>query len=99
MKARKDRSKVWGICQNCNNPAFIELHHIIPRCEGGAEGPTIPVCVNCHIAIHQLGDAFRRWGASGGQKTAEEHPETWRANLSKGPTARWGKKKSTIVES
>lgn len=59
----KRRAK--GVCQLCEKKApffdlqgipFLEVHHVIPLSEGGADKPynTVALCPNCHRKMHKL---------------------------------------------
>lgn len=72
------------LCEKCNRlPAKI-THHIIPRCEGGSDGPTMQVCFPCHVAIHQNRvpghNDWVTFGSRGGKTTAS-NPINWMRNL------------------
>lgn len=58
-------------CPFCGRPVESR-HHIVPRSQGGANGPTVTVCghdnvTGCHGRLHQhtlhldWNDAFRCW--------------------------------------
>lgn len=58
-------------CFFCNrriSKAQLNLHHVIPRSEGGTA--TAPAHKSCHIAHHSTQGHFRRWGAVGGRLAA-----------------------------
>ena len=38
--------------------AVQDLHHVIPQSRGGTEGPTVPLCPNCHAIIHSAAYAM-----------------------------------------
>ncbi|HHF2889589.1 TPA: HNH endonuclease [Vibrio diabolicus] len=67
--ARDAKVKAWvlrranGICECCNEPApfetdegkpFLEVHHIIPLIDGGADTieNCVGICPNCHRMLH-----------------------------------------------
>lgn len=60
------KEKLGCTCVNCGSTERIEYHHIVPLCMGGTNRLTniVPVCVNCHVAIHGEQEyrklAFRR---------------------------------------
>ena len=40
-------------CQLCGREVkYITVHHLIPREEGGSQGPTADLCQPCHTTIH-----------------------------------------------
>ena len=41
---------VCGLCER--EVGFTTLHHLVPREEGGAHGPTVPLCQPCHSTVH-----------------------------------------------
>lgn len=43
---------VCAICERETPPAFVEKHHLVPRCKKGEN--TIKVCVDCGNQIHEL---------------------------------------------
>ncbi|BBL94586.1 hypothetical protein TthHC11_21200 (plasmid) [Thermus thermophilus] len=66
--ARETLRRAGGICELCKRPApfsdingepFLEVHHIIPLSEGGADdvNNTAALCPNCHRAVHYSEDA------------------------------------------
>lgn len=59
------KRKAGGTCQLCDGPApftgrhgepYLEIHHIVPRTEGGADTieNTVALCPNCHRRMHEL---------------------------------------------
>lgn len=100
MSKYEHRSTQWGKCEKCGTDTYVEVHHVIPRSEGGEDGPTINVCMECHILIHSEAGQFKGWGWFGGKVTWARHADTSKQNLAKGPRARWDrhKQKSTIAE-
>lgn len=32
----------------------IQLHHVVLQATGGTDMPTVPLCSNCHTALHKL---------------------------------------------
>jgi 5-methylcytosine-specific restriction endonuclease McrA len=59
-----------GECAICGNPENLEIHHIIPRAEGGTNdiANLLPLCHECHCAIHKMKEIH-------GKKTYEERFE------------------------
>jgi len=60
-----------GICECCgkaapfhkkNNSPYLEVHHVIPLSENGADVPgnCVALCPNCHRAMHLADDAEQR---------------------------------------
>jgi hypothetical protein len=41
-----------GQCAACGAAGDVHEHHIVPRADGGAELPTVYLCVPCHAAVH-----------------------------------------------
>ena len=40
-------------CQLCGREVnYITIHHLIPKEEGGSNGPTAALCQPCHSTIH-----------------------------------------------
>lgn len=63
-KSTKSRLyKKLGGCQACNggsiggsrHAAVLEIHHFIPRSQGGEESieNAVLLCRDCHVAVHQ----------------------------------------------
>lgn len=44
----------FGECWLCSTKDSLEDHHIIPRCNGGENGPQVTLCGVCHAAIHKM---------------------------------------------
>lgn len=42
------------MCAVCNRLHAVQVHHIVPRSEGGTDKPSnaIPLCPNCHDEVH-----------------------------------------------
>jgi hypothetical protein len=42
------------MCAVCNRLHGVQVHHIVPRSEGGSDDPSngIPLCPNCHDEVH-----------------------------------------------
>ena len=38
--------------------AIKELHHIVPRAYGGAQGPLVSLCATCHSKVHLLANSL-----------------------------------------
>ena len=45
-------------CWNCGVKGSIHHHHVVPRHCGGTNGPTVPLCSNCHTLVHHVGEDF-----------------------------------------
>lgn len=63
------------ICELCGR-ASVEttIHHLIPKQYGGADGPTVQLCIACHKQIHAT---FTNEELAGFYNTIErlsEHP-------------------------
>ena len=41
------------ICQKCKKDGWIEVHHILPKCDYGNNDQTVKLCPNCHTDYHQ----------------------------------------------
>lgn len=43
-------------CRLCSKTAELEVHHILPKCKGGADNPVnlITLCRNCHVLAHRV---------------------------------------------
>lgn len=50
------------------------IHHNEYRCKGGSNSPEnlTYLCQRCHVAHHSKQGDFKKWGAMGGQITAEK---------------------------
>lgn len=68
LTARETLRRAGGICELCGRPApfrdingepFLEVHHIVPLSEGGADSTsnTAALCPNCHRAVHYANEA------------------------------------------
>ncbi len=67
-----------GLCCGAINPGDeVNLHHPIPRSEGGTL--TTPTHKACHVAHHSDGGDFREWGRIGGKLSAMTR--RWAFNL------------------
>lgn len=51
-----DLHECW-VCSSCDS---IHHHHIVPRHCGGTNGPTVPLCGNCHSRVHKVGSNFHK---------------------------------------
>ncbi len=40
------------LCGVCSRSRGVGDHHLEFRSQGGEEGPTIPICIDCHGRIH-----------------------------------------------
>ena len=40
-------------CSVCSSTDSIDEHHLIPQAYGGARGPTVDLCANCHALVHK----------------------------------------------
>lgn len=46
-------------CRACKRQdGSIEIHHLIPRALGGEDGPTAPLCADCHSKLHRIAARF-----------------------------------------
>lgn len=61
------------LCGNCNLQPAEHIHHLKMVCEGGTDEPKnlICLCAGCHTKLHSDRGDFKRWGSTGGQKTAQ----------------------------
>ena len=41
-------------CALCDNPRFLQIHHVVPRGQGGTDSPhnLITLCSDCHALAH-----------------------------------------------
>ena len=39
-------------CASCNSEGELHRHHLIPRVYGGANAPTVLLCLACHGLVH-----------------------------------------------
>lgn len=54
------------LCHICEvETAVPHQHHIIPREYGGEQGPTIPLCGNCHTRLHAEAEAVLSYKRTG----------------------------------
>lgn len=45
------------LCELCGREVHkLTVHHLVPKQEDGADGPTLEVCSACHRQIHALFD-------------------------------------------
>ena len=51
-------------CALCDSTQYIQIHHAVPRGEGGTNSPhnLITLCADCHALAH--GMDLRGWGAT-----------------------------------
>lgn len=71
------------ICYFCQQPVSrreLNLHHVIPRSEGGEV--IAPTHRHCHVTHHSQRGDFRMWGRKGGLTTAARG--WWIFNLRRG---------------
>ena len=57
FKLRRDILKRDGFkCRECGFPKHLEVHHIIPKSEGGSDEPEnlITLCIRCHQKTHNF---------------------------------------------
>jgi 5-methylcytosine-specific restriction endonuclease McrA len=62
-------------CTGCGETRFLELHHVIPREQGGGNEPAnlITLCSRCHRFAHQL-HVQGATSAGTGARSARAHP-------------------------
>lgn len=41
-----------GTCASCGVNADTHEHHLVPRAQGGDDGPTVHLCIPCHASVH-----------------------------------------------
>jgi hypothetical protein len=41
-------------CCYCGKGGVVEMHHVIPRSQGGHAGPQVPLCQSCHTRHHSV---------------------------------------------
>lgn len=39
-------------CPICGSAGPLERHHLVRRSQGGGDGPTVTLCHDCHMAVH-----------------------------------------------
>lgn len=59
-------------CHAKATDTIIDVHHIIPRSDGGSDDPDnlMHLCRKHHRQVHSEAGDFSRWGRKGGQRTA-----------------------------
>jgi hypothetical protein len=67
-------------CETCGRAHFLDVHHVVPRADGGSNDPDnlITLCAACHRMIHDraaVGNAWPLWRGSG----IDAHPGDHRA--------------------
>lgn len=69
-------------CEHCMVAQATEIHHIVPREQGGGDEPEnlLEVCRACHIAIHKRRGDFKKWGRKGVLTTLN-----WLVNMRQSP--------------
>jgi predicted HNH restriction endonuclease len=54
-----------GRCSICEKHGYINVHHLLPKSEGGSDHPSnlATVCLDCHAFLHEQIDAgiYYRW--------------------------------------
>lgn len=70
-----------GACARCGSTESLELHHVVPRCNGGENGETEVLCHRCHVQLHSQAGHYAAWGASGAQAVLAQYGEQGRAFL------------------
>ena len=41
-----------SFCCVCGRTGPLHAHHVIFRSQGGEDGPTVPLCPDCHAHVH-----------------------------------------------
>ena len=63
---KSEISRLYGyVCLNCGSDTDIELHHIVPLCNGGRNEARniVPLCCECHCKAHDKG--YKKRGYKG----------------------------------
>ena len=54
-----------GVRGRCGKSGYINVHHLLPKSEGGPDHPSnlATVCLDCHVFLHEQIDAgiYYRW--------------------------------------
>lgn len=46
------------LCGARKSHTATEEHHIVPRCYGGEQGPTVTLCSSCHTRAHEAAESL-----------------------------------------
>ena len=49
--------RCW-LCGVLKSDSKTEEHHIVPRCYGGQNGPTVTLCSSCHTRVHEAAEGL-----------------------------------------
>jgi len=70
-----------GACAQCGSTENLELHHLVPRCNGGGDGETEVLCHRCHVRLHAEAGHYAAWGRAGAQAVLSQYGDAGRAFL------------------
>ncbi len=68
-------------CALCGTSERLETHHLVPRCDGGADGVTQVLCHDCHVRLHAEAGHYAAWGRAGAQAVLALYGAAGRAFL------------------
>ena len=69
---KSEISRLYGyVCLNCGSDKDIELHHIVPLCNGGRNEARniVPLCYGCHCKAHDK--SYKKRGDKGRKPLVE----------------------------
>ena len=69
---KSEISRLYGyVCLNCGSDTDIELHHIVPLCNGGSHQARniVPLCYKCHCKAHDK--SYKKRGDRGRKPMVE----------------------------
>ena len=68
-------------CARCSATERLEIHHVVPRCNGGGDGATQVLCHDCHVRLHAEAGHYAAWGLAGAQAVLAQYGKEGRAFL------------------
>lgn len=68
-------------CARCAATERLEIHHVVPCCNGGADGATQVLCHDCHVRLHAEAGHYAAWGLAGAQAVLARYGVEGRAFL------------------
>jgi general stress protein YciG len=68
-------------CARCAATTNLEIHHVVPRCNGGGDGATQALCHDCHVRLHAAAGHYAAWGLAGAQAVLAQYGAAGRAFL------------------
>ena len=67
-----------GRCGTCKQHGYINVHHLLPKSEGGSDHASnlATVCLDCHVVLHEQIDVgiHYRWQMTTGGRTLAPPP-------------------------